>query len=149
MSVHNSQIPEPAQVLGVFSQSSVLLLQSTRLGWISKVTMVIMMIMMVMMMMMVMMRIMMMMINGHLLLQLFPSPLPLFHSFRQKLHQQLACSDEDDISEVTVNVLMVMVMVMVTLVSTCYPPGFRQDLLPIPSWFLPALPASEFHNHDY
>ena len=45
MSVHNSQILEPAQVLGVFSQSSVLLLQSTRLGWISKVTMVIMMIM--------------------------------------------------------------------------------------------------------
>ena len=140
MSVHNSQIPEPAQVLGVFSQSSVLLLQSTRLGWIGKVTMVIM---------VVMIRIMMMMINGHLLLQLFPSPLPLFHSFRQKLHQQLACSDEDDISEVTVNVLMVMVMVMVTLVSTCYPPGFRQDLLPIPSWFLPALPASEFHNHNY
>ena len=103
----------------------------------------------------------MMMINGHLLLQLFPSPLPLFHSFRQKLHQQLACSDEDDISEVTVNILLVMlmlmmmlmvmlmVMVMLTLVSTYYPPGFRQDLLPIPSWFLPALPASEFHNHDY
>ena len=136
MSVHNSQILEPAQVLGVFSQSSVLLLQSTRLGWIGKVTMVIM---------VVMIRIMMMMINGHLLLQLFPSALPLFHSLRQKLHQQLACSDEDDISEVTVNVLMV----MVTLVSTCYPPGFRQDLLPIPSWFLPALPASEFHNHNY
>ena len=105
--------------------------------------------------MMIMMRIMMMMINGHLLLQLFPSALPLFHSLRQKLHQQLACSDEDDISEVTVNVLLVMVMlmlmlmVMLTLVSTCYPPGFRQDLLPIPSWFLPTLPASEFHNHDY
>ena len=88
MSVHNSQILEPAQVLGVFSQSSVLLLQSTRLGWIGKVTMVIMMIMVkIMMIIMVMMRIMMMMINGHLLLQLFPSALPLFHSLRQKLHQ--------------------------------------------------------------